>query len=104
MTNGLGMLLVAALMVCCASAVRSVRGLGPGSEVTVHDLPVGHVIDVRLTYNPANDEIRAPVRCEVEPERILGVGAKAVFATSADAANLPAIRPERQPSLYSPAQ
>jgi paraquat-inducible protein B len=63
----------------------SVRGLGPGSEVTMHGLVVGHVIDVRLAYDPAKDTIVAPVRYEVEPERILGIGAKSVFKTNADA-------------------
>src|SRR5215469_11855248 len=65
----------------------SVRGLAAGSEVTMHGLVVGHVVDVRLTYDPATDEVLAPVRYEVEPERILGVGAKAVFATPMDAAS-----------------
>jgi len=58
----------------------SVRGLGPGSEVTIHGMVVGHVTDVRLIYDPARDAVLAPVRYEVEPERILGVG-KRVFAT-----------------------
>jgi len=64
----------------------SVSGLGPGSEVTMHGLVVGHVIDVRLMYNPAKDAIVAPVRYEIEPERILGVGSQAVFKTPAEAA------------------
>jgi paraquat-inducible protein B len=64
----------------------SVRGVAPGSQVTMHGLVVGQVVDVRLTYDPANDEVLAPVRYDVEPERILGIGAKAVFATPEDAA------------------
>ena len=63
----------------------SVRGLEAGSEVTMHGLVVGHVTDVQLVYDPAKDAIVAPVRFEVEPERILGVGAKAIFKTPADA-------------------
>jgi paraquat-inducible protein B len=63
----------------------SVRGLAPGSEVTMHGLVVGHVTDVRLTFDPAKQAILAPVRYEVEPERILGVGAASVFKTPADA-------------------
>jgi paraquat-inducible protein B len=63
----------------------SVRGLGPGSEVTMHGLVVGHVTDVRLAYDSAKDTIVAPVRYEVEPERILGIGAKSVFKTNEDA-------------------
>jgi paraquat-inducible protein B len=63
----------------------SVRGLGPGSEVTMHGLVVGQVVDVRLAYDPAKETIVAPVRYEVEPERILGIGATAVYKASAEA-------------------
>src|SRR6266436_2002376 len=52
----------------------SVRGLAAGSEVTMHGLKVGEVTDVRLAYDPAKDMIVAPVRYEIEPERIIGVG------------------------------
>jgi paraquat-inducible protein B len=52
----------------------SVKGLAPGSEVTMHGLPVGYVTDVRLEYDKAKDFVVAPVRYIVEPERILGVG------------------------------
>jgi paraquat-inducible protein B len=52
----------------------SVSGLGPGSPVTMHGLVVGHVTDVRLAYDKATDKVTAPVRYEVEPERIVGVG------------------------------
>jgi paraquat-inducible protein B len=58
----------------------SVKGLAPGSEVTMHGLQVGHVIDVRLEYDRAKDIIVAPVRYEIEPERIVGVGQR-VFKT-----------------------
>jgi paraquat-inducible protein B len=61
----------------------SVSGLGPGSPVTVHGLVVGHVTDVRLAYDRAKDAIVAPVRYEVEPERVVGVGVK-VFKTDAE--------------------
>src|SRR5262249_37816302 len=47
----------------------SVRGLGAGSEVTMHGLVVGHVVDVRLAYDPVQDAIVAPVRYDIEPER-----------------------------------
>ena len=66
----------------------SVRGLGPGSEVTMHGLKVGQVTDVRLTYDRAKEEIVAPVRYQIEPERILGIGAKDVFKTPAEAADV----------------
>src|SRR5713101_5191415 len=62
----------------------SVRGLAPGSEVTMHGLKVGEVTEVRLAYDPDKDAILAPVRFEVEPERIIGIG-KQVFKTPAEA-------------------
>jgi paraquat-inducible protein B len=65
----------------------SVRGLEAGSEVTMHGLVVGHVTSVQLVYDAAKDAIVAPVHFEVEPERILGVGARSVFKTPAEAAN-----------------
>jgi paraquat-inducible protein B len=48
----------------------SVSGLGPGSPVTFQGLRIGQVTDVNLEYDPKADSIRAPVRFEVEPERI----------------------------------
>jgi paraquat-inducible protein B len=62
----------------------SVRGLGPGSEVTMHGLVVGHVASVQLQYDPTKDAIVAPVRYDIEPERIVGVG-NHVFATTREA-------------------
>jgi len=61
----------------------SVNGLAPGSEVTMHGLKVGYVTDVRLTFDPTKDAVLAPVRFEVEPERIVGVGVR-VFKTDAE--------------------
>ena len=61
----------------------SVSGLAPGSEVTMHGLQVGHVTDVRLSYDAAKDAVLAPVRYELEPERVIGVG-KRVFNTDAE--------------------
>jgi len=61
----------------------SVSGLAPGSEVRVHGLKVGEVTDVRLTFDAAKDAVLAPVRYEVEPERVVGVG-KRVFKTDAE--------------------
>src|SRR6266436_1351024 len=58
----------------------SVKGLALGSEVTMHGLKVGEVSDVRLQYDRAKDIIVAPVRYEIEPERIVGVGQR-VFKT-----------------------
>jgi paraquat-inducible protein B len=62
----------------------SVSGLAPGAEVTVHGLKVGEVTDVRLIYDAAKDTVLAPVRYEVEPERVIGVG-KRVFETGTEA-------------------
>ncbi len=62
----------------------SVSGLAPGSQVTMHGLKVGEVTDVRLSYDAAKDNVVAPVRFEVEPERVVGVGQR-VFKTDADA-------------------
>jgi paraquat-inducible protein B len=62
----------------------SVRGLAAGSEVVMHGLVVGHVTSVSIMYDAAQDTIVAPVRYQVEPERIVGVG-KRVYATSRDA-------------------
>jgi paraquat-inducible protein B len=61
----------------------SVSGLAPGSEVTVHGLKVGEVTDVRLIYDAAKDTVLAPVRYEIEPERVVGVGQR-VFKTDAE--------------------
>jgi paraquat-inducible protein B len=61
----------------------SVSGLAAGSEVTVHGLKVGEVTDVRLTYDPGKDAVLAPVRYEIEPERVIGVGQRA-FKTDAE--------------------
>jgi paraquat-inducible protein B len=61
----------------------SVSGLASGSEVTMHGLVVGRVTDVRLVYDAGKDAVLAPVRFEVEPERVLGVGRRA-FATPAE--------------------
>jgi len=61
----------------------SVKGLAPGSEVTVHGLKVGQVTEVRLTYDRAKDTVLAPVRFEIEPERVVGVGVR-VYKTDAE--------------------
>jgi paraquat-inducible protein B len=66
----------------------SVRGLGPGSEVTMQGLVIGHVTDVHLTYDRTKDAIVAPVRYEIEPERILGIGTRAIFKTPEEAADV----------------
>ncbi len=62
----------------------SVRGLGPGSEVTIRGIEVGHVTSVRLQFNPATGTIEAPVEYQVQPERIVGIGNK-IFKTPGEA-------------------
>ena len=53
----------------------SVSGLAPGAPVTFQGLKVGQVTSVGLEYDNATDMIRAPVRFEMEPERIGGAQA-----------------------------
>jgi paraquat-inducible protein B len=62
----------------------SVRGLAPGNDVLLHGLKVGEVLDVRLTYDPVKNTIVAPVRFEVQPERLVGIG-KQVYRNPHDA-------------------
>ena len=61
----------------------SVSGLARGSEVTMHGLVIGRVTDVRLAYDADKDIVVAPVRYEVEPERVVGVGVR-VYKTDAE--------------------
>lgn len=60
-----------------SSFSSSVRGLGPGSEVTVHGMKVGEVKNVRLAYDLRDDSIQAAVDFDILPERIVGVGKQA---------------------------
>ena len=61
----------------------SVSGLAPGAQVTMHGLKVGEVTDVRLSYDADKDIVVAPVRYEIEPERVVGVGVN-VYKTAAE--------------------
>ena len=61
----------------------SVSGLGVGSPVTMHGIVVGQVTNVRLTFDRTADKVLAPVRYELEPERVVGVGVR-VFKTDAE--------------------
>jgi paraquat-inducible protein B len=61
----------------------SVSGLAPGSDVTMHGLKVGQVTEVRLSYDRATDTVLAPVRYELETERVVGVGVR-VYQTDAE--------------------
>jgi len=49
----------------------------------MHGLVIGRVTDVRLAYDADKDIVVAPVRFEVEPERVVGVGVR-VYKTDAE--------------------
>lgn len=51
----------------------SVAGLGPGSPVTFQGLRIGEVKSVDMVYDQAANTVRAPVRFEVEPQRIKNI-------------------------------
>jgi paraquat-inducible protein B len=64
----------------------SVRGLAEGSEVTMHGFTIGHVTNVKLSFDPEKHTVIVPVEFDVQPERIVGVGSQ-VFKTQAEAVN-----------------
>ncbi len=66
----------------------SVSGLEVGADVTLHGLKIGEVTDVGLIYDAQHDQILAPVRYEVEGERIAGVSARADLPLGAGAAEM----------------
>ncbi|MGA3001120.1 MAG: MlaD family protein [Acetobacteraceae bacterium] len=49
----------------------TVAGLSKGAPVTLHGLRIGTVTGVTLSYDPVADEVKAAVRYEVEPDRIV---------------------------------
>ena len=51
----------------------SVAGLGPGSPVTFQGLRIGQVTSVNMVYDAIANTVRAPVRFEVQPERIKNI-------------------------------
>jgi len=53
----------------------SIGGLSAGAPVTLHGLKIGQVTSVGLRYDPAKDEIVAPVDYRIEPGRIADVEA-----------------------------
>ena len=57
----------------------AIDGLGRGSPVSMRGIRIGEVTDVRLQYDPATDQIRVPVRFEVQPERIGDIGSVTHF-------------------------
>ena len=64
----------------------SLRGVVVGNDVTLRGLTIGHVTGVDVVYDRQKDAIVAPVRFEVEPERLVGIG-KRDFKEPIEAAN-----------------
>lgn len=52
----------------------SVRGLNIGAPVEFKGIKVGRVVDIRLEFDPDNNEFRIPVLVEIEPERVIARG------------------------------
>ena len=50
----------------------SITGLAPGSPVTFQGVRIGEVLGYDLTYDAATQQLRVPVRYEIEPERVAG--------------------------------
>lgn len=53
----------------------SVAGLGPGSPVTFQGLRIGQVQSVDMEYDASTNTVRAPVRFDVQPQRIKNINA-----------------------------
>lgn len=49
---------------------QSVRGLAPGAPVEFRGIPIGEVIDIKLTYDIDTQKARIPVLVMIEPERL----------------------------------
>src|SRR5438045_2791442 len=47
-----------------------VRGLAPGTAVTMKGVAVGRVRDVRLRYVPENATLQTPVTIEIDPRKL----------------------------------
>ncbi|WP_228125195.1 PqiB family protein [Candidatus Methylospira mobilis] len=53
----------------------SVRGLNIGAPVEIKGIRIGTVTDVQLEVNFATNKVRIPVKVEVDPERLIPLGA-----------------------------
>ena len=51
---------------------QSVGGVSPGTPVNLRGIKIGEVTRVSLRYDAASDRVVAPVRFEVQPERVAG--------------------------------
>ncbi len=48
----------------------SVRGLSVNAPVMLRGIEIGHVLDVRLEFDPERTDFQVPVLIEIEPERV----------------------------------
>jgi paraquat-inducible protein B len=55
----------------------SVRGLNPGAPVEIKGIRIGTVTDVRLKVDFTTHKVRIPVIVEIDPERLIPLGAEA---------------------------
>jgi paraquat-inducible protein B len=76
----------------------SVRGLSPGAPVELKGIRIGTVTDVRLKLDFATHKVRIPVIVEIDPERLIPLGASddikkyaAMHQKELDAGHHPAI-------------
>jgi len=53
----------------------SISGLSPGAPVTFQGVRIGEVLGYDLEFDPATNQLRVPVRYEIEPERVSGSAA-----------------------------
>jgi paraquat-inducible protein B len=49
----------------------AVSGLAPGAPVVFQGIRIGQVLDFDLRFDPATNQLRVPVRYEIEPDRIM---------------------------------
>ena len=55
----------------------SINDLASGSPVEIYGMPVGHVTDVRLSVDPAKNDVRVRVAFDIQPEETLSNGMNA---------------------------
>ena len=65
----------------------SISGLAPGAPVTFQGVRIGEVLGYDLVYDAATQQLRVPVRYEIEPERVAG-SIRAEGRTAIENANL----------------
>jgi paraquat-inducible protein B len=53
---------------------ESVKGLYVGSAVSFHGVEIGRVTNIGLIFNPVNNSSEVPVRIDLEPNRVSGLG------------------------------